>query len=351
VGFVAGTLLVRSFMTQLAIPRIMKYRSPDLVVLLAIVVLGSVTLIAYRVGLPAAIGALAAGIILGETRWAEQIDSLILPFREVFSAIFFVSLGLLIDSAAVMQEPLTVASLISLLILTKLLAGWVALWTTGLSWRRALGPALALAHVGEFSFVVLLLASQSDFLNGSQRQLVMAATGGSILLAPLLIRIGFHQLDDLTDDQSGQLPRLRSESADEKLHQAVIIGMGPIGRATASQLESLGYQVACIDLNPLNLQAFSQLGIRTIAGNAQQPEVLESAGVGQSTLVIVCVPHDEIAQRVTELCRKLNAKAKIVVRCRYLNTAALLRQAGATHVVSEEANAAMQLVDLIARSH
>lgn len=345
IGFIAGTLLLRLFMTHVAIPRIMKHRSPELVVLLAVVVLGSVTLIASKVGLPAAIGAFAAGVILGETRWAEQIDTLILPFREVFSAVFFVSLGLLIDPAAIWLRPLLVVGLIVGLTALKTLAAFVALASTGIRSKNALGPSLALAHVGEFAFVLIMLASAAGVVSKSERHIVLAVAGGTLLLAPLMIRWGFRRVREEPREITDRLGGLAVTS--DQAPGAVVIGMGPIGKATASQLETLGYDLACIDQNPLNLQAFAQMGVATIAGDAQSESCLESADIASAKLVIICIPHDEIAVRVTELARQLNSSATIIVRCRYVHTTSLLRQAGATHVISEEANAANQLVQLI----
>ncbi|MBX3422569.1 MAG: cation:proton antiporter [Pirellulaceae bacterium] len=348
VGFVAGTVLLRLTMVYLVVPRIMQHRSPDLVVLMALVVLGSVTLAAYRLGLPAALGAFAAGVVFGGNRWAEQIDSLILPFREVFSAIFFVCLGLLIDPHAIAQDPWRAGFLLAGLVVVKGLAAGVALRVTGLSWRESVGPALGLAHVGEFAFVVILLASTTGVLSQSERQLVIAVAGGSLLAAPLLLRYGFRAGVD-SGEETVAVPGLTLKSG-SKLRRAVVIGMGPVGRATAGQLETLGFELACLDLNPLNLQGFSQLGVPTVAGNAESDDVLRAAGVVQAQMILICVPQDEVAVRVSEHCRRLNSSARIVVRCRYLHTLSSLRRAGADFVVSEEANAARQLVELISKA-
>lgn len=345
-GFIAGTLLFRLFMTHIAIPRIMKHRSPEIVVLLAIVVLGVVTLIASRVGLPAEVGAFAAGVILGGTRWAEQIDTLILPFREVFSAIFFVSLGLLIEPEAIFGRPLLITGLILGLILLKIIAALIALQATGLSFRGAIGPALGLAHVGEFAFVLIVLASTAGVVDQSERQIAFAVAGGTLLVAPLLIRWGFQNV--VAEPRESAKGTLVFSDIPTDLPHAIIIGMGPIGRATASQLNTMGYQLSCVDLNPLNLQAFAQEGVaRVIAGDAESADCLNAAGIGQAKLVIICIPQDEIALRVTGQCRTLNAQTVIIVRCRYVHTMNQLRSAGATHVISEEANAAKELVKLI----
>ena len=85
----------------------------------------------------------------------------------------------------------------------------------------------------------------------------------------------------------------------------------------------------------------------TVAGNAEAPEVLAAAGAAEAKLILICVPVDEVAVRIAQQSRKLNPSATIVVRCRYVHTVPALRQAGANHIVNEEANAANQLVALI----
>src|SRR5690606_38346932 len=102
------------------------------------------TLAAYSVGLPPAIGALAAGLIFNGNRWSKQIDALVLPFRETFSAFFFIGLGLIFNPQQVWQEPLwTLFALLAVLVL-KTSAGTIALRVTGLSWRRSLGMGIGL---------------------------------------------------------------------------------------------------------------------------------------------------------------------------------------------------------------
>ena len=346
VTFLAATVGLRVILADYIIPRITQHRSPDLVVLLTLVILGGVSLAAQRIGLPPAIGALAAGLVFGGNRWSEQIDSLILPFREAFSAIFFVSLGLLINLVAIVQQPVLAIGGITILIAIKVFAGWVALRVTGLSWKRSWGPALGLAHVGEFAFVLILLAATSGVISSNQRQQVLAVAGGTLLVSPLLIRFGFRKnSSDDADNASEDPNQLERKQDDRRL--AIIVGMGPVGRAVASRLETLGHEICAIDLNPLNLQAFAQFGVCTVAGDAESPEVLKAANADRAEIAIVCVPVDEVAIRATAAIRKTNADVQIVVRCRYARNAGLIKKAGANHVFSEEAHAAIELVRIV----
>lgn len=346
ITFIAATVGLRVILADHIIPRITKHRSPDLVVLLTLVILGGVSLAAQRIGLPPAIGALAAGLVFGGNRWSEQIDSLILPFREAFSAIFFVSLGLLINLVAILQDPIVALGGILLLVTIKTLAATIAFRLTGLSWKRSFGPALGLAHVGEFAFVLILLAATSGVIASDQRQQVLAIAGGTLLLSPVLIRYGFRK-DLLTDDTATAIHTNQLQRKQPERRLAIIVGMGPVGRAVASRLETLGHEICAIDLNPLNLQAFAQFGVATVAGDAESPEVLRAAGAHRAEIAIVCVPVDEVAIRATAALRKANTNVQIVVRCRYAHNAMLIKKAGADHVFSEEAHAAIELVRIV----
>jgi monovalent cation:H+ antiporter-2, CPA2 family len=346
ITFLAATIGLRVILADHIIPRITKHRSPDLVVLLTLVILGGVSLAAQRIGLPPAIGALAAGLVFGGNRWSEQIDSLILPFREAFSAIFFVSLGLLVNLVAIFQEPVFALGGIFILIIIKTFAATIALRLTGLAWTSSFGPALGLAHVGEFAFVLILLAATSGVITSDQRQQVLAIAGGTLLVSPMLIRYGFRKTP-LGDDSGAAIETNLLQRKQMERHLAIIVGMGPVGRAVASRLETLGHEICAIDLNPLNLQAFAQFGVATVAGDAESTEVLRAANVHRAEIAIVCVPVDEVAVRATTAIRKANAEVQIVVRCRYAHNAIAIKRAGADHVFSEEAHAAIELVRIV----
>ena len=103
--FIALIALSRAVLTRWLIPTLAGYRSPEIVVLLSVVVIGGMTAAAYEVGLPPALGAFAAGIVFNGNRWTKQVDALVMPFRETFSAIFFVSLGLVFQPNVILSQP------------------------------------------------------------------------------------------------------------------------------------------------------------------------------------------------------------------------------------------------------
>ena len=343
-AFLVVTVGLRFVMNGWVIPRIAKHRSPDLVVLMTLTTLGGITLFAHRIGLPPALGAFAAGLAFGGNRWSEQVDSLILPFREAFSAIFFVSLGLLFDPLEIVHNPMAVLGGIVLLIALKSIAAFLALVATGLPWQQSWRPSVGLAHVGEFAFVIMLLGASSGVISPEQQRLLATISGATLLASPFLIRWGFKSWETGSTDEPDESQELNFEGVDRR---CVVIGMGPVGRAVVGRLEVVGYAVHAVDTNPLNLQAFAQLGFPTVAGDGRQEEVLKAAGIENARIVVVCVPIDEVAIAITRQTRELNPNAEVVVRCRYARSIALLRAAGANKVISEEARTTRELVTIV----
>ena len=333
--FVASVMGLRTVLTQWIIPRLANYRSPELVVLLTLVVLGGVTLMAHTIGLAPAVGAFAAGLICSDTRWTKQIDALVLPFRETFAAVFFVSLGLLFDPSLLQEEPMTLLVGLVGLVLLKTLAATVALRLTGLTWHPAFGTGMGLAHVGEFAFVLVVLGWDAGLVSSTDYHRVVCLALGSLVLTPLLLKTGLRWAETADYEEEEKAGLRLSEST----RTAIVIGIGPIGQHVACQFHDNGWDVWLIDQSPVNLHGFAQQGFHTIAGDATDTTILDAAHVKEAGCIVVCVPDDDVAIRLVHALRELNPMGSIVVRCRYTANERMLRQAGANRVVSEEAQA------------
>ncbi|MEM0924554.1 MAG: cation:proton antiporter [Planctomycetota bacterium] len=341
-AFLIAIVCLRYLLSQYVVPSFASYRRSELVVLFTIVSIGTVTLAAYSVGLPPAVGAFAAGLIFNGNRWTHQIDALVLPFRETFAAVFFVALGLILDPTLFLREPLLLVVCLPLVIVLKALAAAVALILTKLPLKNAVGMAIGLGHVGEFAFVLVLIGQESGVISSQEYQRVIAIAVGSLVLTPALIRFGTSMI---TSDAEEQEPRGRRRHHEDP--QAVVVGAGPIGKSVASQLETLGKDVCLIDLSPINLHSFAQEGFRTIAGDATRPEILEESGIQASRLNVVCVPDDGTAVRVVRAIRELDPSGETIVRCRFQANVVKLLRVGANQVVAEENEAAAAIMNRI----
>ena len=343
-AFVLAVPLLRTLTVRWAAPVLAKMRSTELVVLFALTVLSGASLAAYSAGLPPALGAFAAGLILSGNRLTKQIDALVLPYRETFAAVFFISLGTLLRPHLFLEEPLLLTVAFVVILLLKSLTAAVALRLVGLSWRAALGMGVGLAQLGEFAFVLLsegLLAgvvSQADY----NRVLLLAL--GTLVITPQLLKWGLGLAMHAAVghlDQEEQIQLLPGAT-----RRAIVVGLGMIGRNIASALEATGLDVCCVDLSSVNLHPFAQAGFRTTAGDASDPDVWQHADLAHSSLVVVTVPNDGDGLQIAKTVRGLNPRVPLLVRCRYQGSQSALKRAGADTVVSEEAKTSATMVEL-----
>ena len=340
--FVGSVIFMRWLLSRWVIPTLASFRSPDSVVLASVVLLGGVTMAAFQFGLPPAVGAFAAGLMLSGTRWTAQIDALVLPFRETFAAVFFVSLGMLLDPQTVFGQPIVFVTSLIVLIALKAIAATIALRLTALSWKSSFHMGLGLAHVGEFAFALVTIASQAGLVTAPQAQQFVGVSLLSLMISPLLLSRAMKQTD-----APSQATKTRRENVAIESRSALVVGLGPIGRQLASQLETAGYDVCLIDRSPLNLQQFAQQGFRTIVGDASESDVLERAEIRHTGITIISIAIDTDALSIVRQLRRLNRDGEIFVRCRFQSNVRLFKKLGASFVVSEETQALDALSKLL----
>jgi CPA2 family monovalent cation:H+ antiporter-2 len=344
-AFILGILLLRKLILKVGIQMLVALRSTELVVLFMMAFLFSISLIAHTMGLTAVMGAFGAGLILSGNRLTPQMDALVLPFRECFAALFFTSLGMLLNLRLFWNDAAFLVACLAGVLALKWLAGWVALVVTGSGRRTALGMGLGISQVGEFSFILALQGLQAGVLTEVHYQRVLCLSLGTLILTPQLLKYGLrlieHPATPERQDQRFHLPTSKD------ILRSVVIGIGPAGRQIASRLELAGYEVCVVDLSPVNVYPFTQEGFLAVAGDATNPDVLDQADTRSADLVVVCVPGDEDGIRIVRSARLLNRDCRIMARCRYLNNTNALQKAGADVVISEEGEALNTLLKLM----
>lgn len=338
--FVLGVIGLRYVLSAYVVPLFTSYRNLELIVLFTLVSLGGITVAAHAVGLPPAIGAFAAGLVFSGNRWTSQIDALMLPFREAFAAIFFVSLGLLFEPSLLRSEPLLMLGLFVALLAIKALAATTSLRLTGLQWKEAAGMGVGLSHVGEFAFVLVLLGAESGVIDEATYQRAVILAIGSLLVTPLLLKAGLKWTQQTNAGETNH--RLHRACPDAR--HVIVIGAGPVGSKVTNHLVHQGCDVCLIDFSPVNLNDFAQQGIRVVAGDAIDEQILKIADTRSADLFVVAVPDDETAVQIVSTARRLNESCHILVRCRYQANEDRLTKVGAGLVVSEERQAGSALV-------
>jgi CPA2 family monovalent cation:H+ antiporter-2 len=194
--------------------------------------------------------------------------------------------------------------------------------------------------LGEFSFLLVAQGVSEGLVDRLQYGRMLFIALGTLLATPWLLKIGLRWTEDErpTDEHGGVA------TLDSGLPKVALFGVGLIGRQLSSRLESSGADVCLVDLSPVNLYPFAQQGFRTIAGDARDPAVLDRADIVECQLVIVAVPDDLVAIDIVRAVRQKAPRVPVLVRCRYELNRPVVLQAGATRVVTEEAEAAGRLL-------
>jgi len=343
--FVLAVVVVRWLLARWIVPLLAAMRSRELVILFTMAGLGGASLAAYGIGLPPALGAFAAGLILSGNRLTAQVDALILPFRETFAAVFFVGLGTLMRFDVLVERPLLAAAALGGVLVLKTAAAAAALRMVGLAWRAALAMGLGLSQMGELSFMLLSAGVGRGVVAQSTYELMLFVALGTLIATPQLVKFGLRTTGSGPGDEAPSRDRPGRPTA--PIQHAVIIGLGPVGRQIASRLETTGVNVCLVDLNPINLYPFAQQGFRTVTGNAANRETLQRAEVEACSLVVMTVPDDRTARQIVATIRTINRGCTILVRCRYVLNRAAIEKAGATAVMAEEEEASGALLRLL----
>ena len=329
--------------------KLAKMRAKQLLIALVLALLMGLCSLAVLFGLTPALGALAAGIVLGENRLTSQIEALFEPFSESFSAMFFISLGMLMDFHILQTHPwLCFGSLIAVILLKTIAAG-CSLKICGFKNRSAVGYGLCMAQVGELAFMLLMVASEKDMINDVPYHVILFLSVASMVITPHLVKTGvWIAKSDVepSDDVQGKSP-IQQALDSGSLEHVIVIGVGHIGTLLAARLETMGKVVSVIDYSPINIYRFAQEGITAISGDATKPDILTKAGIEKASAVFVTIPDDMIALDIVRACRDMNPESSILCRVRYNLNIKLLQRAGADMVVCEETTVCNALLKLV----
>ena len=350
-----GIILLVFVSAKWVVPRILyqiaRTQSHELFLLSVIVICLGVAWITSRAGLSLALGAFLAGLIISESEYSHQALGNILPFRDVFTSFFFVSIGMLLDVGFLFRHPGTILLItLGILILKAVIASFVTV-LLGFPLRTSILVGLALGQVGEFSFILSKTGVEHGLLTGNIYQmflavsvLSMAATPFIITLAPraadIILRLplpkrlisGFYPVSEITEIK-----------VKGKKNHLIIIGFGINGRNVARAARLSGIPYAVIEMNPETVRNEQAQGEPICYGDATQEAVLQHASIKDASVAIVAIHDPTATRRITEVARRLNPKVHIIIRTRYLQEMKPLYELGANEVIPEECETSVEI--------
>ncbi len=353
VVYVIGSKVVPWLLTMVA-----KLRSAELFTLTVLVFSIAIAVGAAAVfGASVALGAFLAGMVVAQSKVSHQAAADALPMRHAFAVLFFVSVGMLLDPAFIIREPLLVAAALCVVLIVKPLAAMLIVAICGYPVRTALTVALGLAQIGEFSFIVGQAALQHNLMPEAGMQVLVASAIVSITLNPMLFRSidgiehTFRKMPWLWNilnarhakRTAGLNAKGQSLAASSDRPLAIIAGYGPVGRVVDAMLRDAKLDTVIIDMNVATVESLAKTGRAALYGDATQPAILEEAGIDKASYLIVTLPSVEGLTTLVLHARELNPNIEVIVRTRYLADGDGLRAAGATHVVFDEGETGVAL--------
>lgn len=350
----AAFVLIMGFIGIRVIPwlleRIAHTRSRELFILAVLAItLGTAMGASNLFGVSLALGAFVAGAIISQSNFSHQVGADVFAFREAFSVLFFVSVGMLVNPAFLLQNIWQVLSLTSLVVVGKA----VIVILIGLFFPRPaltfLVIAVGLSQVGEFSFILGQAGLNLDILTTDQYSLILAASLISITINPFLYKL-LPWLQRVIQKVPGFWKRLEAnrplpQVLDDSLNDhVVIVGYGRVGSHLVGVLDSLDVKMVVIESDAERLDELSERNIPTLFGDAGNSEIMLHAGLGKAALLISTVPDETNALLIITAARDINKDLTIIARASTEEGIRNLASAGATHIIHPELEGGLEIV-------
>jgi CPA2 family monovalent cation:H+ antiporter-2 len=312
--------------------------SDELFLMVALAIGLGTAVLTQAVGLSMALGAFLAGLIISNSDYAHETLARLLPVRDIFVAVFFVTIGALIDPRTVLANLPLLLAIIGLIVVGKL-----AIWTGvvrlfGYPLATGFLVAIGLTQIGEFSFILVQVARGAGHVGDDVYNATLAASLLTILLNATLVRLAPRWIE------RREAPAGPGAPAGMPDGHVVLCGFGRVGSAVGEAFDTFGLPYTVIERDPDVARALRARGVSCIFGDAGQPAVMHAAGVERAALVVVGLPDAEAARAATRTARSLNPVAPVIARAHRTHEADDLRQRGATAVVQPELEAAATVI-------
>ena len=347
----AGRFLLRPLLYEIAHSRLR-----ELFTLAVLMVALGAAWVSHAAGVSMATGAFLAGMMLSETEYRHQIESVIKPFRDILLGLFFVSVGMLLDGAVLAREFWLVAALLVGMLAIKTASMTIAGRIFGMPTFKAVRTGLVLAAGGEFGIAILTILIKDRVLDPDFAQPLLVAVVLSMVASPFILRrnrtLARRLSREPANNDSGSSVAASSTGAagvedfavDVASREHVILcGFGRVGQSMSRVLVEQGHEFVAVDLDPTRVRAARAAGLPVLYGDSSDEEVLEKIGLEHASVVVITFADPSVAIGIVHAVRALRADVPILVRAQDDTRLQDLLAAGATEVVPETFEASVML--------
>lgn len=351
-GFLGATVVLALKVVPSMLDAIARTGSRELLLLASVCMCLGTGYLADIAGLGLPLGAFLAGVVLSESPYAHEVFSQVRPLRDVFSSLFFVSVGMLLDPAFVARNWMAVLAVVGVILIGKTLVTALPLRALGWTGTTSLRVALGLAQIGEFSFVLATLGEARELIPKEVSGVLLASALVTLLLAPWvytsaapLSRAGRHwpilgpwlrggsgAVEVVPTDSHGPAPRV------------VVVGGGRVGRYVAEALQTHNIPHLVVEFDANSAARLREGGTQVLYGDATEEAVLRHARLKSADLVILALPEATSTLLALRHIRTLSPEAKVIVRVHRGDDIPVMRAAGASQVIHGEFEAGVEVI-------
>jgi CPA2 family monovalent cation:H+ antiporter-2 len=320
-------------------------RNREVFVLFVVFICLGTAWLASVAGLSLALGALIAGLVISESELSHQVIADVLPLRDCFSGIFFISIGMLLDPAILTRDFATPVLELLLMMSTKTVVVLLIFWWLYRSLRLGIILGLGLAQIGEFSFILAKAGIGYQLLSATEEQTFLAASILSMIAAPFLIQAAPAVATHLTGKLSrwpAEEPEPQRDASAVKGH-VIVVGYGLNGQNLARVLREAGIPYRVLELSPELVRAGKAAGEPIDFGDGTRPEILRQTGIDGARVLVVAISDPSATAHVVSQARRLRDDIKIIVRTRYVAEIERLYRLGANQVIPEEFETSVEI--------
>ncbi|MBE9536041.1 MAG: cation:proton antiporter [Proteobacteria bacterium] len=350
---VAGIIVAAYYIVPLFLHQVVRLRSPEVLTMAGIFICLGTAWLSSHFGLSLALGAFIAGIVISESEYSHQITATVMPFRDIFNSIFFISIGMLIRFDSMLEQWLPIIILTAIIIVFKSLLIFIITFVMRYPLRIALIVGLSLAQVGEFSFVLLKIGEGLQLMEQSLYQIFLSAIVLSMFFTPLLIKVApglATRLPNLIPRGGDVLADINARTS-SVINHVIIAGYGLIGEHLATVLQKTGISYVIVDINHENVKKAKEAGHIAYYGDTSYAEVLRSVGVAAAKIIVFTIADPAALRRGIKIAREINPKLHIIVRTKYMGEIAALSELGADQVIPEEFETSVEIFSRVLKEY
>ena len=340
------------FIVPKLLAKVTNTRSREVFLFSIILICVVVAVITNKAGLSLALGAFLAGMVVSETGYGYQALGNVIPFKDVFTGFFFISIGMMISMETFIAHPIFIIFLSLLVIFVKTLVTTMAINILGYSLETSLKTGLALAQVGEFSFILATTGLQDGIFNEYQNSLFITIAVISMMATPFLMLFSSQIvkiISKLPLPENILKGYFHDKKTDKKVFNdhIILVGFGLSGRMIAKAATQSGIEYIVIEMNPNTVHNEKQKGTPIFYGDASQEEILEHASIKKARTLVISGADFNTTKNIVETARRLNPTLIIIARTRFQVFNAKLKELGASEVISEEVESAASILSVV----